>query len=532
MSPNGTAFDFCTVDIYPFEGGPYSFSGAAVLEVITNKRLKEDVGSFKIVLAPTVFGNGLSAAQILTPMSLVVIGMQRADKSAVTMLGFISLVEEGQVWQPEKSVVRTITITGPDIAYYFMMEDYYTLWVLTATGALLQGGNAAGLLSGEPDVMGKTWYDTIMTEGVFKDTSISYKKAKVAFKNLYATRFDKFKVYVPYSDYFLGINGAWMAKYRAIFPFPFYEFFVTTTAPNTFSALSGGTAFATVGLGASVTATPAVIARLNPLPQLVTSIKSSLPSFDSIDTSAWQKLPNFDLEGVGFISSHISFSESEVYNFYTINPTWLMGQNGDSNSNLRQYIFNYEAGIDWASVTRYGYRPWMQTISWFADITGQIAQQTGKNATLPEVMATVLGQLCGYYEAMPLMAKADVSTWLRPDIEIGTRFSYAPYRDGVLWDFYIEGVTNHYVFGGPSMTHLTLTRGLPSAIYNDSSTTGVLFNMHIGNAQRIGGEYKVGLPSGSGDFLKALPSNKFAEQMITLDNLYLTAQGTQSPPTP
>ena len=145
-------------------------------------------------------------------------------------------------------------------------------------------------------------------------------------------------------------------------------------------------------------------------------------------------------------------------------------------------------------------------------------------------MATLLGRLCGYYEATPLMARAAPTTWLRPDIEIGSKFTYAPFRDGVNWDFYIEKVMHSYVFGGPSKTQLTLSRGLPSSIYNDSSSTGLLYNIHIGNAQRVGGVYKIGLPSGSAAPLTAVPPKQFSDWMISLDTLYVTPQGVSATP--
>lgn len=531
--PN-TAGVECFVDIYTFEDQSLSFTGQQLLSVQTTKSIKEDVGRFQIVIPPITLKGNLSWSQIITPMSLAVIGMKRGNNKFITMVGLItSPIRETQTWNQNGQVTRAIILAGVDAAYYFTMLDYYTLWYLQNTGQFsVAGGQAAGLLSGPPDQVGSNWYSQIM-KSMFANTKLPYKGSGVLLVNALATFFEPFDVFVPYGDYFLGTNGPWFDKFRTIFPFPFYEFFVTTSFNNAFPQAGGGTSFSTFGLGSDVSSTIALIARLNPVPFLEASLDSgNVPVFNSINTDKWEALTVYTLDNLkGFLESNVYFSEEEVTNFFILNPLWMMGQNGDSNSNIRQAIFNYGAVFDQASIDRYGYRPMSHPISWFTDITGAIAQDQNKdpNAT-QKLMANMLAKLCGYYEASTFMLKGTVSTWLRPDIEIGTRFQYPPFRDGRTWEFYIASVTHEYNFGGPSRTTIGLERGLPRDVYTDTSSNGLLFNIHIGNAQRIGGDYQIGLPPGSAASLKALSPEAFQSLMAKIDKLYVTPQGIGQTP--
>jgi hypothetical protein len=95
------------------------------------------------------------------------------------------------------------------------------------------------------------------------------------------------------------------------------------------------------------------------------------------------------------------------------------------------------------------------------------------------------------------MARGDVTIPLAPHVLVGTRFRYAPYKDMINWDFYVESVTHSFVFGGESTTSLSLTRGLPSSIYADASDDGLLKAIMVGDAMRLNGRYTKGLPEGS-----------------------------------
>lgn len=534
MSSDGFAAPQCFIDIYPLEGGPYSFRGGQVISAVTDKYIKGDRGTFSIRLAPEALANNLSWSQILTPMSLVVIGMKRGSKSAITMIGVINLVEEQQSWASSGNnqvVTRYINISGSDLSYFFTFADYYSLWLLTAKGQNSTAGLAAGLLTGDPGDVAKTWYKQVMSDGVFKDTAVMYKNSPVKFASLFGTQFDNYKVTIPYGDYFLGTNTSWIERFRNILQFPFYEFFVTTNSNVAYPGASAGTEMQTEGFGDKVTGSPVVIGRMNPVPALVTSLKGVLPSFDSIDVSKWNALPNFDTDGVGFIESSIRFTDDNNMNFFNINFPFGTGLNGASNSNFTLPIFNYASAGDLAAINRYGYRPMSVSTNWFADIAGDVAKKSSDPQTdNQKTFVTLLGQVAGYYEALGLMADAEVTYWLRPDIQIGTKFSYNPYRFVESWDFYVERVRHEYIFNGQSTTQLGLSRGLPSSVYEDTGTGGLLFSIHTGNAQRVGGEFKVGLPSGSAKALEGIGVDKFAQWILQINKLFVTPQATQQAP--
>lgn len=523
-----TTMPACHVDIYPYEMDSFSLSNAQILRCTVTKNIKEAVGTFELILAPQTLAEYQSWTQIITPMSLAVIALQRGDHANVVMIGIVRTISEPQEWASGQPVRRQITITGVDIAYYFSMVDYYSLWYLAVNGSDTASITSAGLLSGNPGTIGQNWFEEIMSSatGVFANTFVPYKNGQVKFAQLFGSQFDQYPTFVPYGDYYIGANGPWIEKFNKIFPFPIYEFFVTTVVAGNYN-VSASTPIASIKLGDSISSSAAVIARINPLPKLVTSVKSGgAASFDSIDVSAWNALPSFDLEGSNFVASTVGFSEAEVLNFYNINPTWLNGLNGVSNSNIIMGTLLYAYALDAASISRYGYRPLMFDIPWFSDPTGQSAKQnsSGTQATF----AKVLGDVAGYYEPTPMMARAQMTTWMRPDIQIGCRFSYKPFRTNDTWDFYVEIVQHVFEFGGASTTTLGLTRGLPHDVYNDSGAGGVLFNMHIGNAQKVNGVYKTGLPKGASEPLKSLTPTQFNELVATLNSMYVTPQATQT----
>ena len=127
------------------------------------------------------------------------------------------------------------------------------------------------------------------------------------------------------------------------------------------------------------------------------------------------------------------------------------------------------------------------------------------------------------------MLRGQVTIPLAPSIRIGTRFRYTPFKnalpDDAPWDFYVEEVTHRFVFGGQSSTTLALTRGLPSSVYADSGSGGLLRAVYTGNARRQDGLYVPGLPAGTGEGLQVFStqenSNSLAGQMSAT---YVTPQ--------
>lgn len=516
----------CYVDVYPFEGGSFTLSGGNILSLTTSKAIKQDVGSFAFQLAPdfVAANSSVSWPQVITPMSTVVIGMRRGSLSAVTMVGVVTSCTSTEIWSTGNSTARAYMVNGVDLAYFFTFFDFFTLWYL----AILSGGVPdtmfSGLLQGDPSAVGQNWYNVMASnQGVFANTIIPFNGGQIPLPNVLGTFFEKYDTLIPYGDYFIGANGPWYNKFRGIFPAPFYEFFITTVFGNNYPGASGGASFFNKTLGNSVTSTVAVIARLNPLPRLVSSLQGNLASFDSIDTSVWDALPAMDMRGSSPIGNTPTFDEAEVFNFFAINPSWAFGQNGDSNTNVTPALFTYSVAVDKASIARYGYRPFIHNIPWFADLTGNVAVNAGSNATqiVAQSRATLFGRLAGYYEPTPLMAKSLVTMQLRPDLVPGVKFTYIPFHDNEPWDFYVEGVTHQFIFGGQSTTKLALSRGLPSSVYADSN---LLLNIHIGNAQRLNGEYQIGAVS-TQPTLQALSLQDLGNWVSQRNNLYRKPQG-------
>src|SRR5579871_5893138 len=108
------ASPICFVDVYPSESASISLPQAALISVNVSKNIGQDMGTFQLNLVPGG-PNGLnqppSWAQLITPMSFVVITMSRGDNTEIVMLGIVQSVTEAALFQPEASVQRVIQVT-------------------------------------------------------------------------------------------------------------------------------------------------------------------------------------------------------------------------------------------------------------------------------------------------------------------------------------------------------------------------------------------------------------------------------------
>ena len=509
------------VDIYPYEGGKYTVTGdqAGVLECITHKDIRNtNPGTFQFRLAPggpLGPNSGPSWTEIITPMSLVVIGMKRYDHRQIVMIGVVSSPAEIQSWVTGRGVLRTITVSGYDFQYFFATDNYYTLTMLGATAGAVFGTIGlpailgSSLLGGTPASLGEAWYNTIMAgnEGMLSQTYFQYNGSSINFSQIMSNWFEEYPtpaggVEIPIGDFFMVTEGNWMQKFLGFFPFPWYEFFVIT-APTSYSQYAIGQSYQSSASPISLdfkdgqgflSATPTIVARVNPLPYTNSYKQGSTPSNGtySMDSTRWSNLQKFNLENTGFIKSDISFNIDEVRNFYIVNPTWYNQMFGVSNNNVAPFLYLFATWIDTGSIHRYGYRPEVAQVQWFADPAGLASQ---KNASNPLGYKALIQNLAlrqtSYFEPTPNMASGEIVMELRPDIIPGNRFSYAPFKNGVEWDFYITSVTQSYVFGEQSTTTLGLSRGLPKTVYDDVK---LLTQVHTGYAMRQNGLYVPGIP--------------------------------------
>jgi hypothetical protein len=557
----------CRVSIYPFEGGQWHFSTSlsdpstaysGILSCTVDKNIRNPAsGTFSIVLSPGGPGGVRSFpswTEILTPMSLVVIGMSRGSEEAIVMIGFVLSATETQIWS-RSQVMRAITVTGADFSYLFSTRNYFNLTWLGGPGPLITPNNPnagfaysvdTGLLQGTPDQLASLWYSKVMLKILDNLVFQGPSGKSVGFQQIVNYIYESYYLsssFIPFNSNFISSTGNWMNKFLAFFPFPFYEYFVYTVSNdiliNTLSGLqstyssqsgfsflsAGGHDFSNTKAGPS---SVFQVARLVPFPLIRHSVGANgIGTPDNIDMSLWNNLYVYtedQFPDEGFIESEIAFSENEVSNFYTINPTQISSFL-KLPSNLTTASLLMPLAYDSASVFRYGWRPQILTTEWFSTST----EQTNQNITSSIALGyDLLDQAVSYYEPTPLMARGSLVNLLSPTIFPGNIIRYYPFRENTrpdtggapgsvnaTWDFYIEGVRHNFTFGKRSTTTLTLSRGLPTSVYGDLT---LLFDILTGNAQRINGESRT-LKTSYGT---PLTYATYSQSLSILKNLNLT----------
>ncbi len=552
----------CVVEVWPYEGGKYVLTGGQILALSTDKSVRGITpGTFEIDLAPGGPNGAESVptwSEVVTPNSFVLIGMQRGGAPAIVMAGIVTSVTESQQWltaERGSRAQRTQVIRGQDFTWFFTSFNYY----LQAFSGLVAGtplgqylGNlpnglpvifGQGLIGGNspadggPAQVGAAWFNKLMVgpESLMAHTFVPYQGQQVMLYQAMAQSWESYPgAYIPMGDNFWAAEGSWAAKFAGIFPFPWYEFFVTTASKSSYfseATVSGGFSFTMQSLPGAQPVAPIVVARVNPAPLLTASggATSQQSVLSGIDATRWANLDVYGTEPGGFVQSSIAFSSEGARNFYLLNPTNLRSLWGGSNTAFGPYMYFYCAGADVASVHRYGFRPEIGTFNWLVDLSPD-----GKAAQNPQVdikatTATLTAHLMSWWEPQPLMASAQVVLPLRPDILPGNRFRYQPFKDeAVDWEFYIDSVSHRFTFGGRpegSVTMLGLSRGLPRAVYQDSGASGMLRNVHVGNAQRLNGSYVSGVPAGLGPTAQLVGSPESITAFLgNLAQAYVTPQ--------
>lgn len=528
------------IDVYPYEGGQFTVSGnsAAFISMSTSKHIMNGgSGQFTLNLAP---GGpyGLNSRptwmDIFTPFSLVVIGMQRATHVAVVMVGLVVSTEEVQN-RSFNGVQRAIRVNGEDFTRIFNAFCYYNLNLQLGIpqgpfGLFGMPTTISGAAQGTPAKVGSVWYNQIMNSpSLLGSTAFAYRGSRPTFFDLMATWFEAYpaNIDIPTIAPFLADEGTWLNKFLTFFPFPWYEFFIQTapvgyygsaTSPNTQASVTISSSDGELNIDETITAapigittantpivmngyppvSPTLVARVNPLPFLGASGNSGSPTY-SVDLSKWNALPVFGMDGGhGTIGQTLGYSDVEVRNYYVFAPTWLLTSFGQSNGSITPFQLLFTSWVDQASIHRYGFRPNNAEVRWMADsgIFAQSQAASGNSSSAFQQLAATLSlRPVSYYEPTPNMLRGAVRMELRPDILPGNTFTFVPYRDGVKWTFYIEGVSHSVPFGSVATTELTLTRGLRTEDYSNSALMTALLT---GNAQRINGQLQIGLPEGIG----------------------------------
>ncbi len=499
-----------SLEVYPYEGGSYFIGDANsfILGCSTSKSISGAPGTFGITLSPGGPTGTASTTwtKIITPLSFVVISMMRGNFAYTVMAGVVTSVAESQGWSPS-GAQRITTIQGEDLTYFFTNAAYYNLAFLLGSAAAAAGGvplldaQSAGLIQGSPAQLAKTWYTTIMAGspnaaqnegGILSTTTFNVAGGTaVPFSKLLGYWFEEFDgaIQIPTGANFLADQGSWMGKFQAFLQWPWYEFFVNTAPADAYPNSTGGTTITAVD-GLFPESAITVVGRVNPLPHLVNNGSLNKPKW-SMDMSRWNALQNFTLDTASFISSEVAFSAADVRNFYMVSPTSIGTLAGSNNASIMAFVTTQLFYKDQGSINRYGYQPEIVETQWMYDPDGVYAQQIAANNTVEsyqQLYNDLLVRVISFYEPSALMASASVTIPLRPDIYVGTTFSYVPFKDGVVWDFYVVGVSHTYQFPNEAMTTLSLSRGLPHTVYTDSA---LLTAIHTGQAKRQNDQYVI-----------------------------------------
>lgn len=480
------------VEIWPHNGGKYVFNGSTsgILSAEISKNIRDkEGGKFVLQLAPggpNGVDDPISWTTVLTPCSLVVISLARSGSARTVMMGVITEIEESQTWD-NKVVSRTIRITGMDFTYYFSAFSYYQLTYqalianqpeISAAGYLL--GQAGKNIFGTPATVASYWYNHVMlgtaastaptAQAVLQNTYITYQGKQIFLWQLFSAWFEEFVelnlIYIPVYADLLNAEGTWLDKFLAFLPFPYYEFFVTTA--NNTDYPSSSTPTTTISETGFNTVWPTVVARINPLPW-VDFPNPSGPSV--VSRTRWDSLPTYSLGNFSFIESMVNYNTNEVCNFLGITTLFtdqLAATQGNADANL--FGFEVFGGIiDRASMANYGFRPIFSSVRWMAG-PPSIATPSSGNINIAEISNVLLGKLASYYIPTPNMLSGDMVIPMWPDILPGNKFIGQPFKNNLDYEFYIEGVTHIYNFGGKSATVLNLARGLKKSDYDNDTT--------------------------------------------------------------
>ncbi len=509
------------VEIWPHNGGAVSFSGAqsGILQAQITKNIRDrNGGKFVLHLAPggpNGVADSTSWTSILTPASLVIIYLSRGGSQRIVMMGILNSVEESQIWQNNR-VIRTIKIQGCDFTYFFNAFSYYTLTYLgflpslpaPAAGWVI--GRFKGQFYGTPDSVAVDWLGVMLGNsiashnlGILSQTYVTYQGNQIFLSQLFSYWFEAFVeaelAYMPfYADYF-NSEGSWSDRFYAMLTWPYYEFFITTAEVGDYPDLgliansrAFGNSFgyaqvatSTINVANYNPVSPTIVGRVNPLPWVAYPQLGGVQS--AINRSRWDELNTYTLGAFSFIDSTVQYNSNDAFNFFGVNTMMtnaIAAQAGTSNANL----FGVEilgAIIDPYGIKTYGFRPYYNQVRWLT-LPPTAISKPNTNFNIANTADTLLGKLASYYIPSPNLLDGTITIPMWPDVLPGNKFLYNPFKNTNVYEFYIEGVTHTYVFGGRSKTTLNVGRGALLSDYNDPN---ILPGMHLDSYVRVNGVF-------------------------------------------
>ena len=522
----------CSVDIYPRDGGQYTFHTQNILRIQTASNLRDGSEKFTIVLAPggPSGDTGPSWAQILTPMSVCVIAMERGDISNVVMVGVVTDANETQVWNPGQNVIRNTVINGMGFSYFMKTISVYALTYLSGFNDLFQnlvpGAQTPSLSAsfiGSPTDVAIQWLQNPTAAlpsnymGGLSPIKVRYNGNVYSISDVLSSVFVDDGFYsIPLASFFIATEGTWDIKMRQILEWPFYEYFVLT-GPQDFYSINAGDytttifpsqLFSSQSLTNAKPAIATLVGRRNPYPNLTAGAQDA-------DLTLWNALPKFKPKYGGFIQSNQTFSIDGVRNVFGINSVFAYQIYANLGEKALTLLFELNSAVNVDSISRYGFYPEIHFTNYYA----QTNLVNTENSETIGASDALVRRLASWYGPIPQLAVGTVTMELRPDIFPGSRFSYYPFRDQQEWTYYIEGVAHTFDFmGSQSSTTLQMDRGLPSYIYEDQS---MVYDLLRGNLVRKDGQYtetNSSLPTLTLGFLK--DSQFFSNLLYPATNLY------------
>lgn len=479
---------------------------------------------------------------VIPMMSTVLIKMTRGAQDYVVFVGVVTNTEEQEIRTEGGPVQRSTLIEGQDLMYFLTRSAQWSLtWAGTTVSAIpggpsgqqFFGTNATGSpFTGTPAEMGTGFYNAVIRNYLHL-TNFKINSTEYAFDDMLSVCFGPFAtptnldIIFPFLNSFYQADGVWWDKLKVFFPWPVYEMFMETyeilgNATPVHNAatvsLTGATTIETPTYTPSTVITidsasipnttaggqplfwkdetgktlgimqPTLVARQMPHPRAI-----STDGVWSLDRSAWDALPEYVFKSTAtpYYASAIQFSIENVRSLYAISASTIAQTFGSNINLLAPFILTEQSSlVDPVAMSKFGYIPEIMDIAWFFAPTLAPNQKNLNTDAMVELMSTMTTTLSSYYVPVSLMASGNLELPLTPSILVGTKITFAPQKvlndnatDGNSnWTFYVEGVQHVYEFGGKSRTVLTLSRGLPTAVYENDN---LLLAMLQGLVERI-----------------------------------------------
>lgn len=166
----------------------------------------------------------------------------------------------------------------------------------------------------------------------------------------------------------------------------------------------------------------------------------------------WASLISHDIDPLWVKSVEVGLSDDDIYTFFS---SYFPGSGISREVSMGVAEYAQQIEIDQDKWAFYGYRPMEMTFKYFD--RDYLADFTGTDALAGEMNRMVRG----WYEKNAEFLNGTVEMMTVPDayVRIGEKIRY------LNGEFYVEGTSRSWTYGGPMTTTLTVTRGYQ---YDDS----------------------------------------------------------------